>query len=123
MYTGHIDDGWLLQLIAHRFPLRYEGPPNPSNSIIHPNHVSGRNYDNHVAKFIEKEMANQTLIGPFDDIPFVWANVTPIMTRLKADPGKQRIIVDYSFPDGGINDSIKWHSSSRGAWQRRVSKL
>lgn len=29
------------------------------------------------------------------------------MTRPKTDPGKRRIIVDYFFPNGGINDKIR----------------
>lgn len=99
--TNHTDDNWILQLIEYGFPLQYEGGPNPSKSVQYSNHASGRLFADHVRQFISKEISNNTLLGPFEHLPFALANVAPIMTRPKSDPGKRRVIVDYSFPEGG----------------------
>lgn len=104
--TGHPDDQWLLQLIRFGFPLQYMGPPNPSKGIVSPNHKSAIDYGKHITKFIQNEVDNQTIMGPFKQLPFEWANVAPMMTRPKSDPNKRRVIVDYSYPEGGINAMI-----------------
>lgn len=104
--TGHVDDNWILQMVEYGFPLQYEGGSNPSSNIEYPNHASGSKFAHHVRQFIRKELASNTLLGPFDCLPFAWANVAPIMTRPKSDPGKRRVIVDYSFPEGGVNAYI-----------------
>lgn len=104
--TGHIDDQWLLQLIRFGFPLQYLGPPNPSKGVIAPNHKSAKDYGTHIEKFIQNEVENLTIMGPFQSLPFQWANVAPMMTRPKSDPAKRRVIVDYSYPEGGINAMI-----------------
>lgn len=47
------------------------------------------------------ETENRALLGPFSSQPFMpWTNISPIMTRPKADSAKRRIIVDLSFPEG-----------------------
>lgn len=104
--TGHSDDEWLLPLIRYGFPLQYVGPPDPSRGKISPNHKSALQHDAHIASFIVNEVHNHTIIGPFQKLPFKWANVAPMMTRPKSNPLKRRVIVDYSYPEGGINASI-----------------
>ena len=42
--------------------------------------------------------------------PFTpWYRASPLMTRPKSEEGKRRVIVDLSFPDGGVNDYIHPH--------------
>ena len=103
--TGHSDDNWIVQLVRFGFPLQYVGPPVEQKEIVD-NHTSARQHMKHVDSFIKTEIQNLTLLGPFNKIPFTWANVAPIMTRPKSNPLKRRIIVDYSFPEGGVNKFI-----------------
>lgn len=104
--TGHADDKWLLQLIRFGFPLQYTGPPDPNQGMVQDNHKSAIEYENHIVAFIDNEVANETILGPFECLPFQWANVAPMMTRPKSNPAKRRVIVDYSYPSGGINATI-----------------
>lgn len=87
--TGHCDDNWLVDLILFSFPLQYTGPSDPNKGQKVANHSSDRQF--------------HTLVGPFEKRPFSWSNVAPIMTRPNTEEHKRRIIVDYSFPQGGIN--------------------
>lgn len=71
------------------------------------NHKSATNYRRHVESYIDIEVANLTLIGPFIHKPFTKVSVAPIMTRPKSNTSKRRFIVDYSYPEGvGINSRI-----------------
>ena len=61
-------------------------------------------------KYIEEEVAHSALEGPFDSPPFSpWCVTSPLMTREKADSEDRQIIVDLSFPEGGINKYIFPH--------------
>lgn len=49
-----------------------------------------------------------TVIGPFDSLPFVpWTKVSPMMTRLKKGSIDCRVIVDLSFSQGAdVNSGL-----------------
>ena len=50
------------------------------------------------------------IYGPFDKPPFTpWMAVSPLMTRPKPDSDERRVIVDLSYPHGGINKYIRPH--------------
>lgn len=105
--TGHIDDPWIIDLVRFGFPLQFKGSFDEVSTKEYDNHQSASNYAKHVESYIEIEVANQTLIGPFREKPFTRLSVAPIMTRPKSNPSKRRIIVDYSYPDGaGVNGHI-----------------
>lgn len=104
--TNHIDDDWLIQLVEYGFPLQYVGPSCPTDLKKVTNHSSAVEFQDHVSHFIQKEIENNTIFGPFHDIPFEWGAIAPMMTRPKSNPQKRRIIVDFSYPNGGINASI-----------------
>lgn len=109
--TGHVDDTWVLQMIAYGFPLQYTGRHDPHDGIELPNHASALAYQDHIDQFVKYETDSETLIGPFDKKPFVWTSIAPLMTRPKNDGVKRRIIVDFSYPDDqGINGSISKNS-------------
>lgn len=97
--TGHHDDTYVLDGIRFGFPLHYTGPPlHRENRDAH---SSASQHWSHVQRYVETESNNRALLGPFAAPPFVpWTNISPIMTRPKADSAKRRIIVDLSFPDG-----------------------
>ena len=73
-----------------------------------PRHKEDPAYARHVSEYIETKLREGALFGPFDVPPFTpWAQCSPIMTRPKSTPRKQRIIVDLSFPQGAsVNTGI-----------------
>ena len=105
--TGHESDKLVLDGIRYGFPLQYTGGPiyvDPDKNV---NHHSGRAYPEAVEEYINKEVQLGALVGPFPDPPFKpWCNISPIMTRPKQDTTERRVIVDLSFPDGGVNKYI-----------------
>lgn len=96
--TGHHDDAYVLDGIKFGFPLHYTGP-----ALYRENrdaHSSAQQHWSHVSKYVEVELRNRALLGPYDSQPFdPWTNISPIMTRPKAEPNNRRIIVDLSFPE------------------------
>lgn len=104
--TGHPDDTYVLDGVRFGFPLHYVGPPlYRDNRDSHP---SAQQYWSHVQRYVQVESQNKAMIGPFDVPPFTpWTNISPIMTRPKADSTKRRIIVDLSFPrDDNVNAHV-----------------
>ena len=107
--TGHSQDHIVLDGIQYGFPIQYGGPPLYT-AQENENHASARNHHRHVKQYIQDELAHDAIEGPFTTPPFVpWCVNSPLMTREKADSDSRRIIVDLSFPDGGINKYIAPH--------------
>lgn len=97
--TGHADDSYVLDGIRYGFPLHYTGPPLYRDN--REAHSSAQQHWSHVQRYVEVETTNKALLGPYQALPFTpWTNISPIMTRPKADSSKRRIIVDLSFPEG-----------------------
>ena len=105
--TGHPDDRDVLDGIRYGFPLQYRGGPLYQTGNECTNHRSAINYPEHIREYIDKELSLGTLVGPFEHPPFTpWCHVSPLMTRPKSDSHSRRVIVDLSYPDGGINQYI-----------------
>ena len=108
--TSHPDDPLIMGGIMYGFPIQYVGPPC-YQADSHPNHSSASRYSDHVRTYIDHEVEEGALEGPFDRPPFTpWFKVSPLMSRAKADSDARRIIVDLSFPDGGLNAHIQSHT-------------
>lgn len=103
--TGHPDDSYVSDGVRFGFPLHYTGPPiYRTNKLMH---ASAEQYIAHLDKYVQTESKNLAMLGPFDTSPFdAWTNMSPLMTRPKAEPNKRRIIVDLSFPRG---DNVNAH--------------
>lgn len=79
------------------WPLGYSSTQPPTSADT--NHPSGRNHMAHVKKFIDKELAHNAIVGPFQQAPFSpWTRNNPIMSHLKKESQERRIIIDLSFP-------------------------
>ena len=103
--TGHSNDQIVINGIQYGFPVQYMGPPR-HDSAGTPNHASAA----HHRKYIEKETAYYALSGPYNTPPFSpWFTTSPLMTRDKTDSSERRVIVDLSYPDGGVNMHIQPH--------------
>lgn len=97
--TGHPYDKWIRQMLEFGFPLQFTGPlPKPAPVD---NHASALKYPDHIERFIQKELTEQAMLGPYERHPFPTSHhVNPLMTRPKTDPAQRRIIVDLSYPEG-----------------------
>ena len=107
--TGHQQDELVIQGIAHGFPVQYRGPPRLGDTPRY-NHATAVNHADHIQEYIMKETDCHALEGPFREPPFTpWFHASPLMTREKGDGAGRRIIVDLSYPEGGINRYIPQH--------------
>ena len=60
-----------------------------------------------VAKYIQGERGAGRLLGPFQKDKMPEVRVSPLGVIPKSEPGKWRLILDLSFPEGGsVNDGI-----------------
>ena len=108
--TGHADDCWILGSIRYGFPIQYSGPPI-LETPTHYNHPSANKHADAIREYIRKETSMGALYGPFSAPPFTpWMAVSPLMTREKPDSTERRVIVDLSYPNGGINKFISPHT-------------
>ena len=107
--TGHHDDPWIIDAVKYGFPIQYSGPPMFQPSSIY-NHTSAAGYRATIQEYIQKETGMGALHGPYPSPPFVpWFHISPMMTRQKPDSNDRRVIVDLSYPDGGVNAFIEPH--------------
>lgn len=102
--TGHEADIFVLDGIQFGFSMEYLQRDIPHSQTTQ-NHPSAINYPKHVQDYIATELKHQALIGPFHIPPFNRFHISPLMTRPKTNSDNRRIIVDLSYPDGGVN---KW---------------
>ena len=105
----HPQDEMVIEGIKFGFPIQYCGPPQYQAADC-PNHASAKRFPVQIQNYIDEEVAHGALEGPFNGPPFTpWWVTSPLMTREKTDSEDRRIIVDLSFPDGGINKHILPH--------------
>ena len=107
--TGHYADQMVLHGIRHGFSTQYTGPPLLAPTATY-NHSSATDHPEHIDAYIAKETQHGALSGPYPAPPFVpWFVSSPLMSREKSDGDGRRVIVDLSYPDGGINCHIAPH--------------
>ena len=107
--TGHQDDIWIIEALKYGFPVQYKGPPRYEPLSLY-NHASANNYTQAIRKYIDKELSMGAIYGPYDSPPFTpWMIISPLMTREKPDSDERRVIVDLSYPQGGVNQHILPH--------------
>ena len=107
--TAHQYDTMVIHGIKHGFSMQYTGPPilRPTDKY---NHHSAGAFADHVNEYVRREIQEGALSGPYKDPPFTpWFVSSPLMTREKSSGDGRRIIVDLSFPEGGINKHIIPH--------------
>lgn len=106
-YLRSYHDVALCDYLEFGWPIGYHADAPPATT--HKNHPSGEQHNEHVNRFIEKELSCNAILGPFTDLPFEpWTRISPIMTRPKRESEERRIIIDLSFPRGeAVNDGIR----------------
>ena len=112
--TNHQEDRLVIDGITYGFPLQYMGGPQYQSCAVGapysptPNHSSAVRYPAAVEAYLAKEIEEKAMLGPFPQPPFTpWCQVSPLMSRPKPNGTERRIIVDLSYPDGGINAHIQ----------------
>ena len=100
-------DREVLQYLMYGWPLNHDGRPV---AITLENHATALQFPEHIAKYINKEIGLNCLLGPFITIPWDSSQVavSPMSTRAKKQSNKRRVIMDLSWPLDGtlVNDGI-----------------
>ncbi|MCP4257467.1 MAG: hypothetical protein GY774_08055, partial [Planctomycetes bacterium] len=104
-YSHVIEDDDVLLFLNYGFPVDYRGhcipvssPKNHSSAIWHPEAIE---------RYIQTEIDEGALYGPFEVPPFDWVTISPLMTRDKKGSDKKRVILDLSFPEGAsVNSGV-----------------
>ena len=91
------DDMAVLEFLEFGFPINYEGPPISSTREV-PNYKGALDYPDHIDAYLEKEVANGNVIGPFDVCPLDDPVFSPLNSVPKKDSEDRRVINDHSFP-------------------------
>ena len=103
--AGHKDVD-LPDLVRYGWPINLMDRP-PKGKLCR-NHNSAFQFEGHVSKWVDTNVANGSLLGPLTENPFgEEAFFSPLGTVPKHDPSERRIIMDLSCPHGkAVNDFI-----------------
>lgn len=121
--TGHQNDEFIFDGIRFGFPIQYTGPPlSRKNKQVH---ASAKDYMPQVKQYLDAEISNRAMLGPYPESPFSeWLNISPLMTRPKADPAKRRIIVDLSYPKGdNVNSFVNKNTIFARHYEHRLPTI
>ena len=94
-------DKHLVNLLTYGFPLGIKDRDNLKRHVIS-NHSSATQYPEAITEYIEKELSEHALLGPFSQPPHALYHCSPLLTRPKGEH-KRRVIVDLSYGD---NNSV-----------------
>lgn len=105
-YLKDYHDKEIVTFLQYGWPVGFHSETPPQ--AVYENHSSAKRYNDHVRRFVEKELNHQALVGPFSALPFQpWCRLSPLMTRPKKASIERRVILDLSFPHGAApNDGI-----------------
>ena len=107
-WAGYLNEYWDWQLpllIKYGFPLDFD-----QNCIMHNdriNHKSALQYPDHVTTYLQDEIGNNAMLGPFKNPPIDNLQISPFMTRDKSSLANRRVIIDLSWPIGhSVNSGV-----------------
>ena len=71
------------------------------------NHASAVQHGEHIDHYIDTELGQRALLGPFKGPPVASTYISPLMMRLKKDSIHRRVIMDLSWlPGESVNDGV-----------------
>ena len=90
--------GWPIGIVSDKFSHR----PPPRN------HRSASDYPDQLDSYVERELKEGTLLGPFHSNPFTSSAVfSPLASTEKRDSVERRVLMNCSYPVGdSVNDKI-----------------
>ena len=72
------------------------------------NHKSTTEYPEHVTAYLQEEIDNRAMLGPFGTPPIDNLHLSPFMTRNKSSSVNRRVIIDLSWPIGhSVNSRVE----------------
>ena len=98
--------GGCWEFLMFGFPIDHDGS---EVSITKNNHAgAGPEFQQEIVGYLSKEIREGAVLGPCPTNPFLLPiAVSPLNTVPKREPGRRRIILDLSFPEGrAVNDGI-----------------
>ena len=98
-------DWQLPLLIKYGFPLDFDRTSDTNCEKI--NHKSATEYPEHVTAYLQEELNNKAILGPFKNPPIENLHVSPLMTRDKTSSANRRVIIDLSWPlEHSVNSGV-----------------
>lgn len=104
--TDYHQDPLLVDFLAFGWPMNYVSHTVPSPTLV--NHASADAYPTSIATYLNTEVQQCAMLGPFTQPPFEpWCHISPLMTRPKKNTQDRRVILDLSCPHNhSVNDGI-----------------
>ena len=101
---GYSDEG-LVEFLEFGWPIgSVRNNVNPAQSE---NHASALHHEKFIDLYIQKELQEGSLIGPFETNPFSSDLYISPLSSVDKDEKSRRVIVDLSYPSGNsVNDTI-----------------
>ena len=98
-------DWQLPLLIKYGFPLDFDRDSDINCEKM--NHKSPIKYPEHVIAYLQEELDNRAMLGPFRAPPIDNLHVSPFMTWDKSSSVNRRVIIDFSWPIGhSVNSGV-----------------
>ena len=95
----------LVEFLEYGWPINYDRESCLCTMLS--NHASALGYPEHIDFYIDTEIGNDALAGPFEATDTSGIHLSPLMTRPKKDSDHRRVIMDLSWPPGfAVNDGI-----------------
>ena len=105
------NDNVIIEFLKYGWPINFNGTI-PKKQYIK-NHKGALEYSDEIEEYLEKELKNNAILGPFKSNPFHSKIViSPLNTLPKGNDGERRVILDLSFPrqcsiNSGIEKELK----------------
>ena len=100
------EDDVITEFFKFGWPINTISEPKCANRLCG-NHKSASNNPKAIQKFVQKGLADNSILGPLNDIPFNKFVVSPLGSVPKSDPSERRTIMNLSYPKGAsVNDVI-----------------
>ena len=98
-------DTQLLHFIEFGFPIGFNRNCPLQNH--HENHKSAMEFPSDVEAYLNEEVSQEAIAGPFKTHPVINCHTSPFMTIPKANANNRRVMMDLSWPKGySVNDGV-----------------
>ena len=100
------EDEVIVEFFKFGWPINNISDPKCANRFCG-NHKSATSNPKAIQKFVKKGLADNSIMGPLNDIPFSKFVVSPLGSVPKTDSSERRTIMNLSYPKGSsVNDVI-----------------